>query len=174
MAVVVSEKEKHRVVATAIIYRRGKYLLLKRSDNEKAFPGKWTVPGGGLHPDDYLKTKPTTKAGQWYFALAHSLAREVKEETALVVSDFKYLLDLAFVRPDGVPAIVLSFFAISKSGVVKLGDDMLVASAWVTAKEAQKYDLIDGIKEEILMADRLLRGQKIPNRETLFKRLHIH
>lgn len=171
MAIKVSQKEMHRVVATAIIYHQGKYLLLKRSDKEKAFPGKWTVPGGGLHPDDYIRTQPTTQAGNWYFAIAHSLAREVKEETNLKVSDFQYLVDLTFIRPDGVPVVVLSFFTTSNSGKVKLRDKMLVDSTWATVKEVKKYDLIDGIREEIIIADRIIRGQKITDREKHFKKL---
>ena len=32
----------------AIIVKDGKYLIAKRADYEKAFPGLWTVPGGKL------------------------------------------------------------------------------------------------------------------------------
>jgi len=40
--------ELHRVVSTAIIHKNGRFLITRRSLNKKAFPGKWTVPGGGL------------------------------------------------------------------------------------------------------------------------------
>lgn len=171
MAVKVAPSELHRVVATAIVYHRGKYLLLKRSDKEKAFPGKWTVPGGGLAPDDYLHAKADTVSGQWYFAVVNSLRREVKEETGLTVGEFAYLCDLVFVRPDGVPVVVLSYFAPYKSGKVKLTDPMLVDAKWTTAKEAQKFDLIAGIGEEILMVDKILSGKKF-EKEKEFNRLH--
>ena len=52
----VQNVELHRVVATAIIYRDGKYLIVKRSPNKKVFPGRWTVPGGGLEVTDYIDT----------------------------------------------------------------------------------------------------------------------
>lgn len=44
------------------------------------------------------------------------------------------------------------------SGDVKHDEDT-VESAWVIAKEAEKYDLIEGIYEEIVMNDKLLKGQ---------------
>ncbi|MBI4100041.1 NUDIX domain-containing protein [Candidatus Microgenomates bacterium] len=171
MAITVSTKELHRVVATAIVYRRGKYLLLKRSEKEKAFPGKWTVPGGGLHPDDYLHAKVDTVSGQWYFAVTNSLRREIKEETGLTVGELSYLCDLVFVRPDGVPVMVLSYFAPYKSGKVKLGDEMLVDAKWATAKEAQKFGLIAGIGEEILVVGKILAGKKIDREKEIRKLL---
>ena len=60
-----------------------KYLITKRAENKKAFPGKWTVPGGGLETDDYIDLKPTTETGHWYYAIENALRREVKEEVNL-------------------------------------------------------------------------------------------
>ena len=42
----------HEIAITAIIVKKGKYLITKRSSNKKRFPGKWTVPGGKLETDD--------------------------------------------------------------------------------------------------------------------------
>jgi len=53
------DKELHRIASTCIIHKNGKYLLLQRSFEKKAFPGKWTVPGGGLTTDDYMNTPKT-------------------------------------------------------------------------------------------------------------------
>ena len=38
----------HIIAVTAIIEKSGKYLILKRSEGEVAFPGYWTVPGGKI------------------------------------------------------------------------------------------------------------------------------
>ncbi|MFA6552533.1 MAG: NUDIX domain-containing protein [Candidatus Paceibacterota bacterium] len=149
------DKELHRVTATAIIYKDGKYLITKRSPNKKVFPGKWTVPGGGLETDDYINKKPSTSANQWYFALENCLRREVKEEVNLEIEKPKYLLDLTFIQPNGTPVLVLSYYAKYKSGKVKLDEDA-VDYKWVTLTEAKKYDLIDGIWEEIKMVDEIL------------------
>src|SRR5680860_311818 len=143
----IKDKELHRIALTAIIYNSdGKYLITQRNLEKKAFPGKWTVPGGGLETDDYINSKPTTLAGQWYNALENTLRREVREEVNLEISKPKYLLDLTFIRPDGIPVVVLSYYASYSSGEVKL-DSESVDYRWVTLVEAKNYDLMDGIWE---------------------------
>ncbi len=104
--------------------------------------------------------------------MTNSLRREVKEETGLTVGEFSYLCDLVFVRRDGVPVVVLSYFAPYKSGKVKLGDPMLVDAKWAKASEAQKFDLIAGIGEEILAVDKILSGKKIDREKALRKLIH--
>ena len=56
--------ELHRVVSTAIIHKDGKYLIVQRNPNKKVFPGRWTVPGGGLEVTDYINTPKTTPRKQ--------------------------------------------------------------------------------------------------------------
>ena len=149
------DKELHRITSTCIINKDGKYFLLQRSFDKKAFPGKWTVPGGGFSTDDYVNTPSSTGAGQWYYAIEKTLRREVKEETGLEIGKPQYLLDLTFIIPDGTPCMVLSFYAPYVSGEVKLDEDS-IDYKWVTAKEAENYDLIEGIANEIKMVDDLL------------------
>lgn len=152
----VKQKELHRVVATVIIYRPDRtYLITKRSSKLKVFPGKWTVPGGGLTVDDYVHTK----AGHdrmWYGALEMGLRREVREEVGLEIGKPEYLLDVAFIRPDGIPVLVLSFYAPYLSGEVKLSDED-VNFKWVRVDELGAYDFISDIDEEIRMADKIIR-----------------
>jgi 8-oxo-dGTP pyrophosphatase MutT (NUDIX family) len=141
----IKNRELHRIVSTAIIH------------TNKAFPGLWTVPGGGLEIDDYINTKPTTpKEKIWYFALETSLRREVNEETGLEIGKVSYLLDLAFIRPDDIPVITLSFYAPWKKGVVKLDKTENTEFAWVSRKDLKKYNLIEGIPEEIKMVDKII------------------
>jgi len=47
------KKELHWVVATAIIRKDGRYLIVKRNPNANSSPGRWGVPGGGLEATDY-------------------------------------------------------------------------------------------------------------------------
>lgn len=153
-------KNLHRVASTAIIYKEGKYLITRRSLTKKSSPGKWTVPGGGLETHDYINNQPSTKDGkQWYGAVEKSLRREILEEVGLEVGPLHYLLDLTFIIPDGTPAVVLSFYADWKSGEVVL-DKESMEYAWVTPEEAKGYDLIEGIAEEIAMADERIRSQR--------------
>jgi len=154
----IKNKELHRIAITAIIYNKDrKFLITKRSPSKKAFPNKWTVPGGGLSTDDYVNTPPSTKAGQWYYSVKKTLRREVKEEVNLEIGKPEYLLDLTFIIPDGTPCMVLSFYAPYVSGEVKLDEDS-IDYKWVTAKEAESYDLIDGILEEIKTVDKILKS----------------
>ena len=152
----------HRIASTAIIYKKQKeevkYIITQRSLEENAFPGMWTVPGGTLETDDYINTKKTTK-DLWYFGLEKSLRGEIREEVNLEVGKVKYLLDIVFIRPDGVPVVILSWHCPYKSGKVKYDKDT-INHAWVTCKQAKKYDLIDGILEEIEMVDKILKGEK--------------
>lgn len=154
----IKNRELHRIVSTAIIYKKDKFLITRRSLDKKVWPGRWTVPGGGLEIDDYVNTRPTTKSGIWYFALVDSLKREVNEEVGVEMGDVKYLLDLAFIRPDSIPVITLSFYAPWKKGKVKLNNESM-EYAWVEAKEVGKYDLIEGIDTEIKMVDAILKGK---------------
>lgn len=114
------------------------------------------MPGGGLETDDYINT-PKTTSDHWYFVIENSLSREVREETGLEIEQVRYLLDMVFIRPDGIPAIILSFYAKYKSGEVALDEDT-INSAWATAEECQNYNLIEGILEEIEMTDKILKG----------------
>ncbi len=142
-------KELHRIVSTCIIYKDNKYLLLQRSFEKKAFPGKWTVPGGGLSVDDYINT-PKTTSEHWYYSVENSLRREIKEEAGIEVGDLKYLCDLTFIRPDNIPVVILSFYAPYKSGEVALDKDS-INHAWVTYEETKNYNMVAGLIDEIKM-----------------------
>ena len=104
-----------------------------------------------------MNSKPN-KDGQWYNAVLNTLRREVKEEVNLEIEKPEYLLDIAFIRPDGIPVIILSYFAKYKSGDVALDKDS-IAYKWVTLDEAKNVDLIDGIFDEINMVDDIINSR---------------
>lgn len=144
----------HEVAITAIISKRGKYLITQRSATKKRFPGKWTVPGGRLDRTDYGETdNDTTEA--WYNILEKTLRREVLEETGLKIKNIVYLTSLVTAHAGHVPQLVISCVAEYSSGKIKLQKEELDDYKWVTAKDARKYDLIDGIYDEIVMADKI-------------------
>jgi 8-oxo-dGTP pyrophosphatase MutT (NUDIX family) len=152
----------HRIAITGIIWREGEkgreYLITKRAPTKKAWPNKWTVPGGGLETGDYMGSDATyanTESPQWYNAVEATLRREIKEEVGLDVTDIQYLLDLAFIRPDGIPAIVLSFYCKYAGGDIVLDEDA-VDFAWITAGDVGQYDLIQGIDHEIQLVEEKL------------------
>jgi 8-oxo-dGTP pyrophosphatase MutT (NUDIX family) len=158
----IKDKELHRVATTAIIYNKeGKFLITKRSPHKKHFPGKWTVPGGGLNVDDYINL-PRTSVGdnQWYYSLTNALKREVKEEVGLDVGKPEYLLDLTFIKGDNTPTLVLSYYCEYLGGDVVLDEDA-TEFAWITVDEVKNYNLIEGIDHEIEMVDEILKKRKL-------------
>ena len=158
----VPDNERHRIVLTCIIHDgRGRYLATKRAPTKKVFPNRWTVPGGGLEPNDYLKTKKTTKDA-WYFVVEKALRREIKEEVNLEIEKPIFLVDLVFIRSDKVPVLTLSYMAKLKSGKVRLEEGDATEFRWATVQECKKLDFIDGIFEEIDYADKILKSDQNP------------
>lgn len=150
----------HEVAITAIVIKRGKYLITRRSKNKKRFPGKWTVPGGRLETRDYTNLPRDTEF-YWYNVLERVLAREVKEEVGIKIDNVGYVTSLATVHKDGSSSIVVSCMADYVSGKVKLQKEESDDFAWVSLIEAKQYDLIDGIYEELVMTENKRKGKKV-------------
>ncbi len=140
---------KFIIVATAIIVKDNKFLITKRSLDEKYYPGMWTVPGGKLDDEDYLSIKKNS-ANLYYNVLENTMIREVKEEVNLEVKDIDFVTSIVFEREGGTPTMIISLSCTYKSGAVKLDKDS-IDYKWVTLDEAKNYDLIDGIYDELVM-----------------------
>jgi 8-oxo-dGTP diphosphatase len=149
----------HEIVITAIIIKDGKYLITRRSKNKKRFPRMWTVPGGHLEIEDYINLPKDTEF-YWYNVLEKVLKREVKEEVDLEIKNIEYVTSLATVHADGNPSLVISCMADYASGEIKLQEDETDNFTWVSLEEAKKYKLIDGIYDELVMADNKIKGIK--------------
>jgi 8-oxo-dGTP pyrophosphatase MutT (NUDIX family) len=157
--IIYDHQKAHYIVVTGIIIKDGKYLITKRSETEKAFPKMWTVPGGKLELEDYIK-RPKDTSSHWYNIFENLLKREVLEETSLRIKNIGYLTSLSYIRSDNIPTIIVSLFADYDAGEIRLCSD-LIDYKWVTLEESKKYDLIEGIYEELEMLDNLLQGKKI-------------
>jgi len=153
------ENKAHYVSATGIVIKDRKYLITKRAGNLKTFPNMWTVPGGKLELNDYINLKKDTSQ-HWYNILENLLRREIKEEVGIEVKNIKYLTSMTFVRPDGIPTLIIGLFADHHNGDVKLNEE-LIDYAWVSLEEAKNYSLIEGIYEELEMLDKYLKGENI-------------
>jgi 8-oxo-dGTP pyrophosphatase MutT (NUDIX family) len=161
----------HFVVATAIVVKKDangtpRFLIAKRAATEKAFPNKWTVPGGKLVRSEYdgMPNRPYREGmkpsgtPQWYGMMEWVVRKEVMEEVNVDVANIQYLTDLVFIRPDGYPVVTLSFWCDYVGGAAKPGKD-LTEVAWVTAAEAKTYDMIEGIPEEIEEVEKIVTKQ---------------
>ena len=154
------KNQAHYVVVTGILVNSdGKFLIAKRAEWEKAFPGKWTVPGGKLEVLEYaLKQKDTSS--HWYNVLENSLKREIKEEVGIEIKNIGYVTSLVYIRPDTIPCLIISLWAEPKSEEIKLCP-ALTEYKWVDLDEAKNYDLIEGIYEELEILDKRLKTGKI-------------
>lgn len=145
----------HYVTATVILVREGKFLIAKRADWEKAFPGKWTVPGGKLEVLDYVLREKDT-GSHWYNVIEDLSKREVKEEVGIDIKNLDYVTSLVYIRSDKIPSLIISLWAESTEGDVRLCN-ALTEYKWVSLEEAKGYDLIEGIYEELEILDRKLK-----------------
>lgn len=145
-------------VCTVIPYRAkdGKCLILKRDEREKVHPGKWAVPGGKLEHGDLDLANPTRMnddVADFEGKVRDLLRRESKEEANIELGDdFKLLGDIVFVRPDGIPVVMLQFTADYAGGDVQPEAGAFTDAAWVDASEVKTYDCIDGIHDEVARA----------------------
>lgn len=149
----------HEVAITAIIVKDGKYLITRRSPNKKRFPGLWTVPGGKMETNDYLQLPKDTEH-YWYNVLERTLRREVKEEVGIDIDHIEYVTSLATIHSDGSPSLVISCLADYVGGEIKLQLEENDQFAWVSLEEAKNYQLLDGIYDELVMAEHQKNGQK--------------
>lgn len=142
-------------VANVVVYRESdrRCLILKRDAREKVHPGKYAVPGGKLEWRDFDIKNPTRLNGDvidFENAVEDLLKREVFEEAGIEIEDsFTYINSVAFIRPDETPVVLLKFAAKYKHGEVKPEKGAFTDYVWVNEKEAEEYDCILGVKEEI-------------------------
>ena len=152
-------KKLFKVVITAIVVKDGKFLVMQRSPNEKKFPSRWTVPGGKLTTDDYVNL-PKDTPDYWYNVLERALHREVKEEAGIEIDNLRYVTSLADAREGDDPSLVISCLADYVNGDVVM-DQSMIDFRWVSLQEAKEIDLIEGIYEELAMANQVLEGKNV-------------
>lgn len=104
----------------------GRVLLVERGRPPGV--GLWTVPGGKLEPAE---------------ALAAAVAREVREETGLVV-EVGPLVDVIEVVTPPYHYVILDYLARSVGGVLTAGDDVR-AARFVDDAELAVLPLTDGL-----------------------------
>jgi 8-oxo-dGTP diphosphatase len=137
-----NKNNKLHIVAVVAVIRNnlGKYLVLKRSEKEIAYPGLYTFPGGKVEDNDTIE---------------ETLINEVKEEANLDLKPGKILLkDKSFIRPDDQTVKVFSYLCeVVNSDNVKISDDF-TDYKWVSFEDLKNISHV-GIEDELLQADKL-------------------
>lgn len=142
-------------VANVVVYRDEdrRCLLLKRHERERVHPGRYGVIGGKLEWDDFDLQKPTRINGDvldFENAVEDLLAREAAEEAGIKIgSEIRYLNSVFFVRPDGIPVILVKFAARYAGGEIVLEEGAFSDYTWANAEEAEKLPTIAGVAEEV-------------------------
>lgn len=149
-------------LANAVVYRRsdGRCLILKRHEREIAHPSKYGVVGGKLEWVNLDPARPSRVNGEvldFEGAVEDLLAREAQEEANIQIGrDLKYINSMAYIRPDGVPAVMVKFAVEYVGGEVVPEAGSFTDYAWVNADEVKEYDCIEGIPGEVVRAIELL------------------
>ncbi|MEK6885400.1 MAG: NUDIX domain-containing protein [Nanoarchaeota archaeon] len=152
------QNQAHYVCVTGILVKNGKFLITKRAGWEKAFPNRWTVPGGKLKVLDYALRKMDTQH-HWYNVFEDVLKREIQEEAGLEIKNIGYVTSMVYIRDDKIPCIVVSLYAEPAESETKVKlCDALTEFVWVDLEEAKKYDLIEGIYDELVILDNHLKN----------------
>ncbi len=150
----------YEIAITAIIVKDGKYLITRRSTNKKKWPLMWTVPGGKFETSDYIDS-PKDTVNAWYSVLERAIRREVREEVGIEIKNIDYLTSIIAQYGGNIPdSLIVSLIADYDSGEIKLQEEETDMFSWVSLEEAKNYDLIDGIYDELVMAENKIRGIK--------------
>lgn len=142
-------------VANVVVYREadGRCLLLKRSETEKVHPGIYAAIGGKLEWKDLPVDNPTRRNGDvldYENAVEDLLAREVREEAGISIEQqLTYINSVAFIRPDGIPVVLVKFAAKYAGGEVMLEAGAFTDYKWVNGEEVNALECIEGIPEEV-------------------------
>ena len=122
-----------RVMATAIIRKNGRFLMLKRSKGNRFYAGYWQFPEGGVEFGESLE---------------QALAREVKEETGLRIKK----ADLLGLRSSCIEYFrqklwhfMRAFYATETAGKIRLSAAHSEYK-WVSRREMAKLKLLKGLR----------------------------
>jgi len=141
------------VVLNVVVHRNGKCLILKRHPRETAHPDRYGVIGGKMEWDQMPINSPTRINGDildYEHAVEELLKREAMEEAGIEIEGpLKYINSVSFIRPDGIPCVLIKFAAEYKSGNIVLEEGGFTDYQWVDADEVKQYDCIDGVEEEV-------------------------
>jgi 8-oxo-dGTP diphosphatase len=140
------KQNKLHIVSVVAVIRNpeGKYLLLKRSEREIAYPGMFTFPGGKVEGNDSIE---------------ETLEKEVLEEAGLKLKPGKFMIkDKTFIRPDDQTVKSFSYLCdVEEYGPVVIDENDFSEYMWATLEDLKKVPHV-GIEDELALADTLFES----------------
>lgn len=126
----------------ALVFRRGRLLLLHRRDDLAVAPGLWDLPGGGVEVGERLED---------------SLVREVREETGFTVRVgrpiYAEIVRTRFVSGKRLTVAVLYYECSTRAaGLPRLDPEEHTDFAWVTRPNLSEYALPPDQRTAIMKA----------------------
>ncbi len=120
----------------ALIHHNGSILLVRRGT--EPFKGFWGLPGGGVELGE---------------SVAEALAREVAEETGLMVQVERFLYYQDAIARDAAGRVqyhyvIFYFLAKPTGGALQAGDDA-AAAAWVPVADLDSLPLTDSVRRAL-------------------------
>jgi mutator protein MutT len=80
-----------RHIVNALLMRNGRVLMARRAPHRKAYPGRWSFPGGHLEPGETPD---------------EALLRECREEIRISPTKFRFVISISDPNvPDSDPAV---------------------------------------------------------------------
>jgi len=147
-------------VTTIVVYREKdqKCLILKRSEKDDVYPGKWALPGGRLEWGAFNLARPDVRDHDvlnFKSPIEKHVAEVVTSKAGIIVdSRPQYLESVFFVRGDGTPSVLVRFAARYQGGGVRPKGGF-TKYAWVDSNDIEEYDHIEGIDTDILKTIKL-------------------
>lgn len=121
------------IALKAVIWRDGKFLILKRTKNRQMEADLWEFPGGGL------------EIGEQYES---ALVREILEETALEANVVRPLSVWDAKRKDGTQVVGITFLCELTGGSLTLSNEH-TDYAWIAPEEIDQFNVFSQMAKEV-------------------------
>ena len=133
----IDDIKRFSIATKGLIFYKGLFLIIKRSEKCTDTPSTWEVPGG------------TMEIGE---TVEECLLREIKEEVGLSVGIIRYLYSWKIPRNETHETVGLTFLCETSSNVVELSHEH-TSYAWISPLEIHNYDFSEGIKKDFSKVD---------------------
>jgi len=138
-------EEIQKIVVAGVVYNKGKFLVLKRSNTEDIFPNKWELPSGKVEfGEDPNK----------------ALIREIKEETGLIIENFFPLKCTHYIieKPDKKRHTVQIIYMVN---LLRINNIVLAEEhddyKWITIDDLKELNTFDDMVEILNEASEKLK-----------------